>query len=438
MDSHPLSLDDSTSASGSSIIHHSDTAPPTFSSRNDVARGSSSSSQARPGYFDLQRLAAAHAEATNAAHRDRKPSVSYNASISIPSSSASSSRASEDGMEELDDSMDAQEDDEDEEIPRWLKSASNPPAHRRPPSRNSIASSKPHRNSNRDTIHGIPFRGNGPSSSQSSMRSPPPSSPAYKRLTAQTPQSSNSLFPPGELEVDEAHDGTNGDSTPSRQFLSSLHLMTDEELDRHLGMTPSTFSRPQLSSLQSQSSVKSDTLDLTKSRVLSSNGSTTAPSLQPDRPVHASSAGPKTSKGLGIATDDDASLRIRHKLLRDLSQQLRVLLKDSDASKRTFEQETDRLGSALHSQRKEFEARETALREILTSMGVSTARVDRALVQATSESHVPVFHAHEQLANYSRQSDHDTAAGKTQGRGTDEELLPASLREALSRVFEGH
>ncbi|UZJ53989.1 hypothetical protein CBS101457_003309 [Exobasidium rhododendri] len=427
MESHPLSLGDSPSAAGSSAVTDSYLAPPTFVSRNDTIRGASSSSQARPGYFDLQRLAAAHAEATNAVSRDRKSSASYTASVFASSSIAPSSQDSEDGMEELDDSIDG-ESDEEEEIPRWLQNANSTITDRRPASRNSVVSNYPKTGSKRVSVNGTIARGNDASSSRNSRRSPAPSSPAYKKSTPQTHETASSLFPPGDFEGQEASEAVQGDSKPSQQFLSSLYLMTDEELDRHLGIIPSTSSRPKTAPLQSQTSKKSGDIETMATRSISGDHLTVSPTSYSGRSSSASVADPEAQAAM---VGDKSPSRAQHKLLRDLSERFGSIIKDQDLSRRAFEKERERLLMTLNAQKKESEARELALREILLTMGVSKARLDRAIVQATSEAHIPVINVDEQLSEHLRRSDLVAAGRLAQTKATNDELLPASLREAM-------
>ena len=265
------------------------------------------------------------------------------------------------------------------------------------------------------------------------MRSPPPSMSMFKNAAAASQLSAAPLF---HSAGDEAGEGVVGDAEggskkPSQQFLASLHLMTDVELDHHLGVAaPAADVRPNASPLQSQSTSKSGGLGSTTLRSISGSLLTASPSHSPGTPRSSSSFGQLEANQVMSST---RSTKVRHTLLRELSERLAASLQEVQLSRRAFEQERERLTVALSGKRKESEAREEALRDILSTMGVSKARVDRALMQAMTQATVPVFKADERLAEFLTPS-HGPASQASKG---NEELLPDSLREAMREGVSG-
>lgn len=386
--------------------------PPSFQSGGTVRgfgtlRAGPSSKAAtngqRPNYFDLRRLA----EQAEAEEAQRKAAAE--ATSAYAPSSAASSRASDVGGEDGDREDDGQssiadEDEEDEEPPKWLRTS-------RPPSRAALAS--------RHTI----FAGgalNRPSS-RASVRSPS-SMPrrAQHDLFAdmEATESQRQLTPTvgGSSFDDRADDYGEGhaEGEHSLQLLCSLRLMSDEDIDRHRALaarrqSSNTIQRPQPARTTSSGQV----------RKLG-----TAATSSPSQPTGLSFSNPSNN------------------LVRDLSNALKTAVEQANAASAANQQAIRRQASVLAAQQKRSEAREAALKDIMLSMGVSEARITRALTHASAQAEVPVFRADERLAdNLVRSSPQDVSMPSSSKSlkafgGGDDEQLPQSLREAMLEDLE--
>ena len=403
VDSHPLALGDSSPGRPSSRNEIAEQAPRTYTAKRDTLRGHPSTSHIRPTYFDLQRLAAAAQVEAAALERDLSATQATTQSA-ISSSTSTSSHGAEDEVEEIDDG----EEEEDEEIPRWLNQSNGTTPSRRPASRNSIYSTIPQHSSRRDSIFNQ--RENG-TASRNSTRSPPPPISGFHKATRQLRNNASVSHSIGTAEAGVFEDEEESGKT-SHQLLTSLYLMNDDDLDRQLGFAgPGSTIRPNLSPLQSTSS--SGGSENTASRSMTSNLlAVPIPATHATR----SSSSLEHLKDNAAETSEAASKRSRHRLVRDLSERLGSTLRELNQSTKRFEQEREKLMLTISAKRKEAEAREKALVDILSSMGVSSARVERALMQATSQSHVPVFKADERVAGLYQQSTESESSCSTTER----------------------
>ena len=321
--------------------------------------------------------------------------------------------------------MDEGDDGEDEEIPRWLRSATGATSSRRPASRNSVYSVH-HRSS-------IVAHGESGVLSRNSTTSPPPRPVSAFRPTPRPLRNGATISQSVGTAETATFDEVEGSKT-SQQLLTSLHLMDDDDLDRQLGFVGQGGPiRPSPSPLQSTPTTSLGGTESTASRSMTSNLL-----LVPAHSANATRSSSSLERLKEQAGDplEPTSTRGRHRLVRDLSERLGATLQELKVSTRLFEQEREKLLLTLSAKRKEAEAREEALVDILSSMGVSSARVERALMQATSQSHVPVFKADERVAEYSTRLEVGQATRPAAVR-EHEALLPESIREAMSEGIDG-
>ncbi|PWN40150.1 TBC-domain-containing protein [Ceraceosorus guamensis] len=91
---------------------------------------------------------------------------------------------------------------------------------------------------------------------------------------------------------------------------------------------------------------------------------------------------------------------------------------------------------AIGAQRRRYDARETALKDILRGAGVSQLRVERALMHATDQSEIPTFQADERkegnsTADATQTNNGQRSSFKEELTSLGDEGLPESLREAM-------
>jgi hypothetical protein len=353
----------------------------------------------RPGYFDLQRLA----QQAELAEPHRHASVSSTASASGSSTRRlSPSQSSTSLFGDADES-----DDSDDTVEDALPSLR--------------AKVRPSRASSRAGTVAGSVRARPPS--RTSMRSPPPFAPAdasgldvrlFAQRRAQAPRSV--IGDEDALEVNERE--------ARLQLLSSLHLLGAADLER-VSATADTAALPE-----------SDSRELATPRL--GTGVEASDGIESGRASALSLAGPDPAKS-------------RLALVSELSAALSDALEASQEHAASMEALRRQQVSALNSQQKRHDAREAALRAILKEVGVSEARVTRALLSATSQADVPVFPAEGRRPSPPPVRSPLTSAGKggpsrTAGINarvldevrddtTEALLLPHSLQEAMQEDF---
>lgn len=445
----------------SRLFGHDDDVPASYQSRGTLRGGhfntmhgsraledDTNAYTARPGYFDLQRLAA---QADGSEQWKSMPSTPHlsaaflvpherrRSGANTPSASASTVHETTSSFGESNTQYSSEDEEEEDGTPSWLRSMEVMAEQGRPASRASRAG----RASDLGIAVGSLRSQSRPTRTPSRSGALSPVSVMAAGRTAQNQTSFGTLSRRQRTRTDSASEQAypdfpvaedadvdvygSSDAEKPLQFFVSLHRLTDDELDRHWLISTDNVARtakdvrPSASPVQhaasSGSHSPSDARSVSESVFSSSTNFDNL--IKRERRAH---TGPSNK---------------RFGLLRGLSQALDEAQKEAALWKSAYNDEMLKHAANMSAARKSYEAKEEAMRDILTSAGVSKARVDRALTHAQAQASVPVFKADERMTEQLRRArspplkDASVTAASTSRHVSGEDRLPASLMEAM-------